>query len=289
MFCVAMATPALAEVPTAPNTLRRDRLSDTEVLVTWRDRSDDEDGFEILRRGLLDEEYESRGTVGADVTSFVDEAERGTLYVYRVVAFNEDGASGPSNLCYVNRNPPAIPVYFNVRLISLYQARVSWSDRSNGEGGFEIQRAPFGGRFKTIAKVPANTEVYDDGTLDPANTYTYRVRAIGKPAQCWDNSRYTVERTLTTKGGVRVLQVELRGRGVGTVTSIPEGISCGPKDDHCTAEFPLATDVTLVPKANDKSFFYGWFDILRCEEETGPCTFNMGKDRIIGAAFRPKR
>lgn len=288
VLCAALAAPAHAAAPEAPENVRKQRISDEQVRITWLDSSSDEDGFEILRRPVTEPDFETRGTVGAGVTEFVDDAPRGTLFIYRVVAFNEDGDSKLSNECFVNRNPPPVPTYFNVRLIALTIVRVRWQDRSNGERGFEIQRAELGKSFKTIAKVAANTEVYDDETLDPAHSYTYRIRAMGRSAICIDDSKFSPERSVTTKGGVKLLEVELLGRGKGTVTSKPDGISCGPKDDHCVAEFPIATDVTLTAKPTALSKFSGWVDILKCENTTGPCTFNMGKDRLIGATFKKK-
>lgn len=285
---VAAAPRAEAAVPAKPERVRKDRISPTEVLITWRDASNNENGFEILRRpdNAPDSDFELRGVVGMNTTEFIDEAPKNIVFIYTVRSFNQDGDSSLSNQCYVNRNTPAVPLYFNVRLIALTVARIAWSDRSGGERGFQIQRAALGKRFRTIVTVPPNTEVYDDYSLEPAHGYTYRVRALGRPAICWNNGRYTPERSLTTDGDVRVLQVELTGRGKGKVTSIPAGISCGPKDDHCTAEFPIASDVTLVADPNDKSRFGGWLDILKCEDTKGPCTFNMGKDRVIGARFR---
>lgn len=286
----AGASVSPAAEPAKPTSVRQVRLDPEHVLLTWKDKSNNEDGFEILRRTVVDPNFESRGTVGPGVTQFLDEVPRGTVYIYEVVAFNEDGESDSSNQCYVNRNPPPVPSYFNARLIALYLVRVSWSDRANGEDGFEIQRADFGKRFKTIARVDRNTETYDDATLKPANSYTYRMRTLGKPAICWKNSKYTVERSVTTKGGVRLLQVELRGRGQGTVVSSPPGISCGPKDDHCSAEFPLAVNVTLTAKpANSKSYFGAWADYKPCEKIKGPCTVYTDESRVIGAAFRRRR
>ena len=288
LFFAAAVIPAQAAVPQAPAGLRKARINSEQVRVRWRDRSDNETGFRIERRPITENAFESRGTVPAGGTEFIDAAAKGTVYIYRVVAFNGDGDSRSSNDCYVNRNPALVPVYFNVRLIALTVARVSWSDRTNGETGYEIQRAEPGKPFKTIIIVPANTEVYDDYSLSPANTYIYRVRTIGRPAICWDNSGYSVERALTTKGGVRLLSVDVRGTGKGMVTSTPAGISCGSKDDHCIAEFPLATDVTLVATPNLQSRFRGWVGIYKCEGLTAPCTFSMGQDREVGAAFRLK-
>ena len=285
-LCAAAATTALADVPPAPENVRKTRIDAEHYLLTWQDTGGNEDGFEILRRSVFTTNFESRGTVGADVTEFLDDVPAGEVFVYRVVAFNEDGDSDLSNECYVNRYPPPAPSNINVRLIALYVVRISWADRSGGERGFEIQRAAEGGAFKTIAKVPSNAEVYDDDTLRPANTYTYRVRALGRPAICWNHSKFTVERTVTTKGGVKIVEVELRGRGKGTVTSSPAGISCGPKDDHCAAEFPSSTHVILTAKPNSTSRFAGWVDYPRCEGTKTPCDVWTNEDHVVGAVFK---
>ena len=145
--CVASAVPASAEVPDRPTGVRRDRISPTQVRITWEDRSSNEEGFEILRRNPANPDFVSRGTVGAGVTEFVDEAETGTVFIYRVRAFNDDGSSAFGNDCFVGKNPPAVPINFKVRLIALTVVRVSWSDRSNGEQGFLIQRAAEGKGF----------------------------------------------------------------------------------------------------------------------------------------------
>lgn len=288
VLCAAAAGPALAAAPVAPDTVRKARISSTQVRITWADRSDDEDGFEILRRTIPDENFEIRGSVGPNVTEFVDDdTPRDTIFIYQVRSFRGESNSDLSNQCYVNRPGPPMPLSFTVRLIALHVVRVSWSDRSSGERGFEIQRAPFGTtRFKTVARVAANTETYDDYTLEPANTYTYRMRALGRPSICWGDSGFTPSRTVTTKGGVRILELELKGHGKGKVTSNPAGISCGPGDDHCTAEFPLSIDVILSAKPNASSHFAKWTNYLRCEDIKGPCKVYMNEDRQLGAWFR---
>jgi len=290
-LCVAAAGSALAAAPTAPTTVRKDRIDATHVRITWSDNSSDEDGFEILRRTIVDPDFESRGTVGQDVTEFVDEAPKDTVFIYQVRAFRDDLDSDLSNQCYVNRPAPAVPNYFNARLIALYLVRNSWIDLAQGERGFEVQRAPFGTtKWKTIAVVPANTTTYDDHTLMPATTYSYRARTLGRPGICWGDSGFTPVRTVTTKGAVRILTVELRGRGKGKVTSSPAGISCSPTDNHCTAEFPFATDVFLTEKPASNSHFAGWADYGPCEgSKNNVCKVYLGDDHEVGVPFKLNR
>jgi len=289
---LAAAGVAHADDPVAPDTVRKQRLSRSQVRITWADRSTDEDGFEILRRTITDPNFQTRGTVGPDVTEFVDDdAPRSPIFIYQVRSFRDEQNSELSNLCYVNRPAPAVPGSFRVRLIALHVVRVSWSDLANGERGFDLQRAPLGStKFKTVARIDPNTETFDDYTLEPATSYVYRMRTLGRPNICWGDSGFTPERAVTTKGGVRILQIELSGRGEGRVTSEPAGISCGLGDDHCAAEFPLSIDVVITAKAKKTtSHFARWTGYPRCEDTKEPCTVYMNEDRVIGATFRLNR
>jgi len=283
---VATVAVAAAAPPHRPDRVRRTNLSRTQVRLTWQDNSNNESGFEILRHTQLHEGFQSRGTVGANVQEFTDDVQQGTVYTYRVRAFNADGDSDNSNDCFVGRTPPNVPLSVWARYIALSVIRVSWTDASQTEAGFLIQRADEGHGFHAIAVVPANAEYWDDDTLSSAHTYTYRVRALGRLNNCIDNSRFSVARTATTKGGVRILTVDMTGSGRGTVRSIPEGIHCGPQRASCSAEFPIATPVTLIADPSDSSRFKKWLDITACEHEHGPCTLNMGKDRIVTAVFK---
>lgn len=93
----------VAAVPEGPDELEafpadRDPI---KIGLIWSDNSANENGFEIYRR-IFDEEdeneYERIGTVGANVTQFVDGNIRNNIqYEYRVRAFNEDGPSFFSN------------------------------------------------------------------------------------------------------------------------------------------------------------------------------------------------
>jgi hypothetical protein len=289
---MAAATVAEATVPFAPDRVRRERVDGSHVRITWLDVSNNEDGFEVLRRASFQDEdkFQVMGTVGPNVTEFVAEDFKDAVYVYTVRAFNEDGDSDLSNNCYVNRARAAVPLYFNARMVALTVARFRWHDRSAGERGFELQRADFGKQnWKTVATLDPNIEVYDDYTLKAATSYTYRLRALGRPAICWDNSKWTPQRSITTKGGVRILQVELRGKGKGLVKSDPERIRCGMKDDHCAAEFPLASDVYLTADPGTYSHFAGWKDYGRCEGLEDTCKVRMMENVIIGAPFKKNR
>ncbi|MGB8932399.1 MAG: CFI-box-CTERM domain-containing protein, partial [Anaeromyxobacteraceae bacterium] len=77
-------------------------------------------------------------------------------------------------------------------------------------------------------------------------------------------------------GGPLTLTVEKLGSGIGTVTSVPEGIACGLS---CQARFPLLTDVTLSAMPDGGSTFDGWGG-----DCSGP-VFAMSANRRCTATF----
>jgi hypothetical protein len=85
------------EAPAAPSRLRG-RGSRTSVSLTWRDNSDNEDGFHIYR-GLSSSSLSLIATVGANVTSYTDTGlSRRTRYYYKVCAYNSYGENCSSTI-----------------------------------------------------------------------------------------------------------------------------------------------------------------------------------------------
>lgn len=87
--------------------------------------------------------------------------------------------------------PPNDPT--NLRAISNYgtnQIQLSWTDASNDETGFEIQRRADGGAWSTVTTTAANATSYNDaGANTTTALYEYRVRAVktGDSPSGWSN------------------------------------------------------------------------------------------------------
>ncbi|HKH40603.1 MAG TPA: hypothetical protein VKA41_01985 [Solirubrobacterales bacterium] len=84
--------------------------------------------------------------------------------------------------------------------------------------------------------------------------------------------------------GRHTLTVKKAGRGSGTVTSVPAGISCGKT---CTATFAGATALTLTAKAK-KSSFTGWKGVAGCKKSSR-CTFTPTANTTVTANFGCKK
>ena len=77
------------------------------------------------------------------------------------------------------------------------QVLLTWTDNSQGESGFSIERKESGGQFAEIATVSADQTTYTDSTVVAGKTYAYRVRAFKDGAY----SAYSNQATVKLPGG----------------------------------------------------------------------------------------
>ena len=99
----------------------------------------------------------------------------------------------------------AAPSNLQASTVTTNSVTITWTDNTNGETGFEIERKTTGNWAK-IATVPANTTQYPDAGLTQGVTYYYRVRALAPLGA----SGWSSETTATPGGG--------GGGGTGTVS-----------------------------------------------------------------------
>jgi carboxypeptidase T len=80
---------------------------------------------------------------------------------------------------YCSSTPPATPASLNATASSASQIQLAWTDRSDNEAGFSIERCTGDGcgSFATIATTAAGVASYTDSGLAASTTYGYRVRA----------------------------------------------------------------------------------------------------------------
>jgi hypothetical protein len=73
---------------------------------------------------------------------------------------------------------PAAPTALSASALSSSSIRVSWTDNSNDETGFKIERSlSSSSGFTQVGTVGANVMTYDDAGCDASTTYYYRARA----------------------------------------------------------------------------------------------------------------
>ena len=75
---------------------------------------------------------------------------------------------------------PAAPTDLTVIETSRTSVKATWTDRSNNELRFEVHARLEGGDWRTVARVPANTESADISGLQSGGSYDFRVRAVNR-------------------------------------------------------------------------------------------------------------
>ncbi len=178
-FTVVAATGAIL----APNKLAASTLSESQLLLTWADRANNELGFRLERcqvaSGTACNTFVQIATVDANVTTFTD-AERmaNTRYCYRVRGYNHNRVSSYTNVACRTTAPPP-PTGLTGQTLSKTQIKLTWIDNATNESGFKIERCQGNGctNFSQIATRAANITTFTNGSLTANTTYCYRVRA----------------------------------------------------------------------------------------------------------------
>lgn len=163
-------------------------ISQTSIGISWTDASNNELGFYIERFGSGTksgaEEYVVIDSVAANVTSYIDSnVEPGVEYSYRVRAYNEYTFSDYSSIIQAKieiaiASPQDLSATVNSEVIDLM-----WTDNSDNEDGFYIERADAGGDFVLIDSTSNNVNTYYDSGVTAGIVYVYRVRAYLNLAQ----------------------------------------------------------------------------------------------------------
>jgi mono/diheme cytochrome c family protein len=172
--------------PAAPSALSATAASATRIDLTWVDNAGNETGFRVERAtnntfsaGL------ATSTVGANTASYSDtNVAASTTYYYRVRAINSAGDSPASNTASATTPAPTVPVPaapsgLAGTATSATQVTLSWTDASNNEVNFVVQRAADSTFTTGVTSftVTSNTTSYSDTTVAASTTYYYRVRA----------------------------------------------------------------------------------------------------------------
>lgn len=84
-------------LPAAPSNLSAQAVTDTRIWLTWKDNSNNENGFELERKTGSGGTWDLTGYAGRNETSFEDLVSSNTTYYFRVRAHNSVGYSGYSN------------------------------------------------------------------------------------------------------------------------------------------------------------------------------------------------
>ena len=181
-------TPTPPSPPIAPTDLTASAASGTEVRLSWKDNSVNEEWFELERWNGSSWSLVAR--VGPGTAAYSEGGmSPGTTYEYRVRAGNSGGVSGYSNSATATTlasnpkgTPPAPPSTLSAHATSTSEIALQWTDSSANEAGFRIQRTT-GDHWVHVATIPAGSTAYSDAGLQGGTTYSYRVSAYNSAGE----------------------------------------------------------------------------------------------------------
>jgi subtilisin family serine protease len=135
----------------------------------------------IVKRGTISGAYDIEFSIPSGTTFIDTDVMIGTLYYYVVCAVNAGGAGVASNEATATPAPlpppPEAPTTLAATALSKSRINLSWTDNSNIETSFRIDRKVGSGSFLPYAEVGANVTAWSDTGLTSNTTYSYRVYA----------------------------------------------------------------------------------------------------------------
>jgi hypothetical protein len=178
----ASATSAKAGTPRSPSGLEATSVSSGQINLSWKDNSARETFFRIFRKTgtgfiwtLL-----TPGGVAPDTTKYSEPTAAGNnttnSYSYYIQACNDLGCSPPTSAATVPLRPTGLAA-----ATSELGIKLSWTDRSNNETGFQVYKktgeCTEKGSWALLKTTAANAISYADDAVTADQPYSYRVKA----------------------------------------------------------------------------------------------------------------
>lgn len=165
---------------------------------------------------------------------------------------------------------PEAPTGLSAVAISSSQIDLSWTDNSEKEAGFKIERKTgIGGTYSEIATIGANETTYSDTGLTAGTTYYYQVRAYN----VFGNSAYSNEANATTLTPPPTAVTDPATNV--THDSARLNATVNPNGSDTTAYFELGTDTnyglftsTPISIGSGTNNVIVWVDIIGFSPET---------------------
>lgn len=177
----------------APTGLKLTVINTGRIDLSWTNGAGNTADIQVLKK-LPDGSFTQIAMLPGTVNSFSDMAAvtAGTVYTYRVRAYNSaTDFSAPAEKS-IRPALPNKPSAAYASIVASSSVRLDWTDLSDNELGFRIERLTGTGIFTEIGVVAADITTYTDTTVAVGHTYIYRIRAYNGMG----NSAYANEVTI---------------------------------------------------------------------------------------------
>jgi len=164
--------------PAAPSELQARISSSSRIDLSWTIDYDNDCKL-LVQRKSGQSDYVTLATLDARRTSYSDTSLTlvNTTYTYRIVAYDSDKNMSVSNEVSITTGVPTSPSILYLTVTPENWIELFWSDDTNNESGFIIERKTNDGDFVEIKYVAADTTSYTDYTVVDGYVYSYRIRS----------------------------------------------------------------------------------------------------------------
>jgi uncharacterized protein (TIGR03437 family) len=187
-----------APVPGAPQNPTASVNSNAQIVLTWTPADSLATRFHIERQ-VAGSGFSEIAAIQSSATTFADvNVTAGTVYQYRIRAENDYGFSAYSAVVSATVPVAQLLPASNLQAVAVSQTQINltWSAANTNATKFHIERkSGANGTYAEIAAVPSASTSYQDATVQPSTTYTYRIRSEGATGAL---SSYSSETSATT-------------------------------------------------------------------------------------------
>ncbi len=166
----------LAAPPTAPDQLVLSTLSDTEIRLNWIEYAVGEEGYRV-QWSMDGAVFTTLENIQANSDFYLaDGLAEGARYWFRVRAYG-NGADTAYTPKVAETTVLLAPSDLRVVTYVANQRKLTWTDNSEAENEFIVERSADGIVFTEIGRAPENAASFIDEDPPPGILHSYRVRA----------------------------------------------------------------------------------------------------------------
>ena len=192
-----------------PQNFTAQTVNTDQIKLNWDYESDvDIDGFILWRQKTGDSSPSELEEVSKFIRTYTDvNAGVNITYDYKIVSNIEETLSDEKTLRYTAGFTINAPSNLQTSKLSDTSLQLTWTDNSNNESGFEIERKTGTSNWVTLTTKNANVISHTDVGLTIDETYSYRVKAT----HSYGDSDWSEEVTETISSGPDDGFVEIAG------------------------------------------------------------------------------
>ena len=163
-----------------PSELKISSVLSGAISISWNDTLSNEEGYIVCRKEGKGGIFNEYAQLGANINTYTDNAvTSNTEYYYALKSFVSKDKSELSNIVsQVAESSLKSPSELKADISAEGDITLSWTDNSDNETSFVIQRGTGVRLWKTIDTVTANSVSYLDTTFSHMAAYYYRIKAI---------------------------------------------------------------------------------------------------------------